>query len=166
MILEIIFLLIGLFFLLILVISAVLGVPFLPTHRKQAELMMELVSVDKNTVMVDLGSGAGRLLFAAAKRGARAVGYELNPFLYFWTKAIIFLKGYSGRVTVRCQSLYSAELGEATVVTAFLLNGPMKKLEGKLWSELKPGAKIVSYTFPIPGRQYTIKEQGIYVYEV
>ncbi|HLD61213.1 MAG TPA: hypothetical protein VJA27_03750 [Patescibacteria group bacterium] len=155
-----------LFILFLLVISALIGVPFLPTNSKQAKLMMDLAEVGPKTRLVDLGSGAGRLLFLAAGRGASAIGYELNPFLYYWTKLFIFLKGYTGKVEVRLQSLYTAEVGEADVVTAFLFNEPMRKLEPKLWREMRAGAKVVSYTFPILNRQHIVKEQGIYVYEI
>ena len=151
---------------IIMTISALLGVPFLPTNHRQAELMMELAEVGPGTTLVDLGSGAGRLLFLAAKRGAKAVGYELNPFLFFWTKCAIALKGLGKRVDVKLQSLYEADLSAATVVVAFLLNKPMQKLTEKLWHELPAGATIVSYTFPIPDRTPVTKQQGLFVYKV
>lgn len=150
----------------VMVISAIVGVPFLPTHRRQAELMMELANVGPSTKVVDLGSGAGRLLFLAARRGASAVGYELNPILYVWTKIVALCLGLSSRVSVRLKSLYQADLAAADVVVAFLLNQPMKKLAAKLFSELKPGAVIVSYAFPIPGHEPIIKKEGLFVYKV
>jgi len=149
-----------------LIVSAIIGVPFLPTHRKQARVMMEIAALRPGMRAVDLGSGAGRLLFLAAERGAEAVGYELNPVLYFWTLLAIKLKGLSGRVSARCQSLYQADLSEADVVFAFLLPRPMKKLASKLFTELKPGAIIISYAFSIPGHTPVKKEQGIFVYKV
>lgn len=154
------------FIFIILVISVFIGVPFLPTNRRQAERMIALAALRPGMQVVDLGSGAGRLLFLAAATGARATGYELNPFLYLWTKLMIALRGAGGRVSVRLQSLYTADLSDADAVFAFLLNQPMRRLEQKLFSELKPGAKIISYVFPIPGRAPLVKEQGIYVYEV
>lgn len=128
--------------------------------------MMRLGDVGPGTKVVDLGSGAGRLLFLAAAQGAEAVGYELNPFLVWWTRFMIWKKGYSGRVVVHGQSLYQADIKSADVVFAFLFNKPMAKLKEKLFSELKPGAKIISYTFPIPGKTPLKKEQGIYVYQI
>lgn len=152
--------------LLAFVISVFLGVPFLPTHRRQAELMMDLAGVGPGVKVADLGSGAGRLLWLAAKRGAKAVGYELNPFLYWWTRVLIIIKGYRGQVEARWQSLYQADLAEADVVFTFLMNKPMLKLEAKLFRELKPGARIVSYTFPFPNRAPLLKREGVFVYQV
>mgnify|MGYP001588549861 FL=1 len=95
-----------------------------------------------------------------------AVGYELNPILYYWTKLMILLKGCTGQVKVHCLSLYEADLRETDVVFTFLLNGPMKKLSSKLFTELPNGAKIVSYLFSIPDHTPSIKENGIMVYQV
>ncbi|MBI5729032.1 MAG: hypothetical protein HY983_02205 [Candidatus Magasanikbacteria bacterium] len=147
-------------------LSSIIGVPFLPTHHKQARAMMEFAALRPGLRVVDLGSGAGRLLFLAAERGADAVGYELNPVLYFWTLLVIKLKGLSGRVSVRCQSLYQADLSGADVVFAFLFPKPMAKLAPKLFTEMKPGATIISYAFSIPGHTPIKKEQGIFVYKV
>lgn len=128
--------------------------------------MIEIAALRPGMRAVDLGSGAGRLLFLAAKRGAAIVGYELNPILYLWTLLIIKLKGLSGRVSVRWRSLYRADLSEADVVFAFLLPKPMERLAPKLFTELKPGATIISYAFSIPKRAPVRKEQGIFVYRV
>src|SRR5437763_1875443 len=105
-------------FAVVLLISAVVGVPFLPTHQRQAELMMDLAGVASGKKVVDLGSGAGRLLFLAAARGAVATGYELNPFLCAWTLFVVRLRGLSEQVHVKCQSLYGADLHDVDIVVA------------------------------------------------
>ena len=151
---------------LVMFISAIVGVPFVPTHRRQARLMMDLAQIGPGSRVVDLGSGAGRLLFLAAARGATAIGYELNPFLYIWTKIMIWLKGLSHRVEVRCQSLYKADVSQADVILAFLFPKPMQKLGPKLFVQLPLGARIVSYAFSIPGVEPVIKQEGIFVYDV
>ncbi|MSU75461.1 MAG: hypothetical protein EXS55_03035 [Candidatus Magasanikbacteria bacterium] len=150
----------------VLFISSLLGVPFLPTNMRQARLMMELAGIKPGMTVIDLGSGNGRLLFLAAKKGARAIGYELNPGLYAWTMAVAFLRGQTKLVSVKCRSLYDADLSEADVVLSFLMPGPMKKLASKLFSELKPGTTIVSYAFSIPGHEPAVKKEGIFVYKV
>ena len=127
--------------------------------------MMELAELKPGMKVVDLGSGAGRLLFLAAEHGAVAVGYELNPLLFWWTKIRSILKKLPS-VTVRCQSLYQADLHDVDVVFAFLFPKLMANLNDKLFSELRPGSKIVSYTFSIPGRTPLIKKDGIFVYQV
>lgn len=149
-----------------LVFSCLLGVPFMPTHKAQTETMMDLAEVGEGKLLVDLGSGAGRLLFAAAKRGARAVGYELNPFLFAWTKCQIWRQGLSGKVQVFCRSLYQADLSKADVVVTFLFPKYMTRLDKKIFSELRTGAKVVAYTFPFKGRQEKIKKEGLFLYDV
>lgn len=150
----------------VMVVSVLVGVPFLPVHRRQAELMVKLAELKPGMTAIDLGSGAGRFLFLAAGQGAKAVGYELNPFLFWWTKLMIKANGLSGLVSVRLLSLYSAPIGDADVVFAFLLPRLMGSVEKKLFAELKPGAKIISYAFSLPNHAPTIKTEGIFVYEV
>jgi predicted RNA methylase len=154
------------FLFIVFVISVFVGVPFLPTHRKQAKKMIEFAKLKPGMVAVDLGSGAGRLLFLAAATGARAIGYELNPFLVLWTRFMAVVKGVGGNVEVKWQSLYQADLKNIDVVFAFLFPGPMEKLRSKLFSELRPGAKVISYVFAIPEKKTVLTEEGIFVYEV
>ncbi len=154
------------FLFVVILISALIGVPCLPTHSKQARKMIELASLKDGMKAVDLGSCAGRLLFLAAKSGAKIVGYELNPVLVIWSRLMIRLRGLSKNIRVVMKSVYKADLKNADVIFTFLMNGPMKKLEPKLFSECKPGATIISYTFPIPGHEPVHVEDGIFVYKV
>jgi len=163
--LEIIVGLLALWFVVIL-ISTLIGVPYLPTHRKQARLMIELADIKPGMKIVDLGSGTGRLLFLAAQKGAHAVGYEINPFLYCWTKIKIALWRKGNQVEVKFQSLYQADLKDVDVVLCFLFPSYMVKLEDKLFSELKSGAKIISYVFSIITRVPVIKKEGVVMYIV
>ncbi len=142
-----------------------LGVPFLPTHRRQARLMMKLAEIKPGMKVIDLGSGAGRLLFLAASRGATAVGYELNPFLVIWTKLMILLRGRSGQVQVFYKSIYDADIADADVIMMFLYPPHMKKITDKIFNEIKPETKILSYVFQFHGHEPIAKEEGIFVYK-
>jgi cyclopropane fatty-acyl-phospholipid synthase-like methyltransferase len=164
-IISVLFWVVGLIF-FVAVISAVVGVPYLSVHKKQRIKMMELAGLKPGQKIVDLGSGIGNLLFLASEQGVSAVGYELNPFLVLVNRCLILKKNLKDRVSVRMKSLYQADLKDVDVVFAFLLPEPMKKLESKLFNELKPGALILSYAFPIPNREPVKKEQGIFVYRV
>lgn len=146
-------------------ISAAIGVPFLPTHRKQAIKMIEFANIQPGMTVVDLGSGAGRLMFLAAKKGANVIGYELNPFLVLWTWLMIKIKRLTN-VKVKMRSLYEADLKNVDVVLAFLFPEYMKKLEPKLFSEMKPGSTIISYSFSIPHHTPLVQEEGIMVYKI
>ncbi len=153
-------------FFVVSVLSVFIGVPYLPVHRKQAEKMMELAELKPGMKTVDLGSGAGRLVFLAAENGAFATGYELNPFLVWWSRMMARIFKLDKLVDIKLKSIYQADLSQMDVVFAFLLPKPMEKLEKKLFTELKPGAMILSYSFSIPNRTPIKKEQGIFVYKV
>lgn len=157
---------ISLFAFLVFITSVLIGVPCLPTHKKQAIKMVGLAGLEPGMKAVDLGSGAGRILFLAAKTGANVTGYELNPFLVFWTKLLVKMRGLTGKVDIRMKSLYDADLKDVDVVFAFLFPKPMKILGPKLFAELKPGARIVSYAFSIPGKLPVHQEEGLLVYKV
>ena len=141
-----------------------LGVPFLPTHKKQALKMLELAGLKPGMKVIDLGSGAGRLLFLAASQGATAVGYELNPFLVLWTRLVILILGKQKQIKVFYKSIYDADIADADVILMFLYPPHMKKMTDKL-QQVKPDAKILSYTFSLPGWAPVTHEQGIYLYK-
>lgn len=155
-----------LFIFLVFSVSVFIGVPPLSTHKAQAIKMIEMAELRSGMKAVDLGSGTGRLLFLAAKRGVNIDGYELNPFLFFWTKLVSKLFGYENKVNVYLNSIYKADVKNADVVFAFLFPEPMKKLSSKLFSEMKTGTKIVSYAFEFPDKKPMIKEDGILIYKV
>jgi len=149
-----------------MVASFFIGVPFVPVKMSQAKKMIEIAGVKDGMKVVDLGSGAGRLLFLSAKKGGQAIGYELNPILYYWTKFMVLVKGLKNKVKVHHKSIYKADLKDIDVVLTYLMPGPMGKLSNKLFSELKPGAKIVTYAFYINDRKPVLKDGKIAVYEV
>jgi cyclopropane fatty-acyl-phospholipid synthase-like methyltransferase len=159
------FLLLVVAVLFVFLVSIFIGVPCLPTHPAQARKMMELAKLKPGMKAVDLGSGHGRLVFLAAQSGATVTGYELNPFLVWWSRMVAKVRGLKN-VDIKLKSIYEADLRDVDVVFAFLMDGPMKKLSPKLFSELKPGATIVSYTFSAPGHEPILREQGIWVYKV
>lgn len=150
----------------IFALSSFFGVPFLPTHKAQVVTMMDLAEIGPDKILVDLGSGAGRLLFGAASKGATAIGYEINPFLVLWTKFQIWKKGLSGKVQVRWCSLYNADIKNADVVVIFLFEKFMAQLEKKIFDEMKPGSKVVAYVFPFKNRKEIIKKEGLFLYKI
>ncbi len=156
---------IGVIFAIVL-ISTIIGIPCLPTHRKQARKMIELAEIKPGDKVIDLGAGHGRLLFLAAQKGAHAVGYELNPVLvaWIWIKSQIIKT--PGMVEIKMRSLFTADVRSADTVFCFLFPGYMDKLEEKLFSQMKPGTKIVAYVFPFPNKKYTHKEEGCFVYKI
>ncbi len=133
------------------------GAPWVPTSLALVEDMLDLAQTKQGEIVYDLGCGDGRVLVTAAlKYQARAVGIELDPLRWLWCQILITLLGLRGKVKVRLGDLFQADLSQADVVTCYLLPDTNKKLQDKLMSELKPGARVVSNTFIFPG----IKEVG------
>jgi SAM-dependent methyltransferase len=127
------------------------GAPWVPTKLGKARRMLEMAEVGPGDVVYDLGCGDGRLIILAARRyGARAVGIEIDPLRYAWCQALITVLGLRGRVRVIYGDLFSKDLGEADVVTCYLLQETNRKLQEKFVRELRPGTRIVSNAFTFP----------------
>ncbi|MEK6234549.1 MAG: PQQ-binding-like beta-propeller repeat protein, partial [Planctomycetales bacterium] len=123
---------------------------YYPTPRDVVEKMIDAAELKPDEVVVDLGSGDGRILFAAAKRGARAVGYEINPRLVEQSREEATRLRLSNRVTIRREDLFQADLSEVDVVFTYLQSHRLERLLPN-FKQLKPGARIVSHAFTIPG---------------
>ena len=126
--------------------------PFVPTPWHVIDRMLVEAQVTESDVVVDLGSGDGRILLRAAKeRGARGVGYEINPDLVEEARSAIEAAGVSSRVQIRLADIFDADLSDATVVTLFLMTSANSRLRPKLLSELRPGTRVACYKWEIPG---------------
>jgi len=125
------------------------GAPFVGTRPESLKAMLDLAVLRSGETVVDLGSGDGRLLFAAARAGCRAVGYEINLFLVWSSRWRAWRLGLSPRVTVRWGSFWKARLDEADVVLVFGFSNIMADLAKKLADELRPGARVVSLRYEL-----------------
>lgn len=139
------------------------GAPYLPTHKKQAHIALDLLDLKPGQTLYELGCGDGKLLILAASRGYNAVGYEMNPiiFLICWLRTWRYRKS----VKVYCRNFWLADLSKADGVYVFLLDRFMSRLDRKLSSELNPGVRLASYTFKIPGKKLFKSSQAVYIYE-
>ena len=125
-----------------------LDVPYVPTPTVVVDRMLEMAKVRKDDVVYDLGSGDGRIVIAAAKRyGARGVGFDIDPERNKEAEENARKAGVSGRVRFAQEDLFKVDLGEATVVTLYLLPDINLKLRPKLLAELKPGTRVVSHNY-------------------
>jgi SAM-dependent methyltransferase len=122
-------------------------VPFVPTPENVVDKMIELAGVKKGDVVYDLGSGDGRIVIAAAKKGARAVGFEIDPDLVAESRANIQKAGVQESAEIRNQDILIVDLSGASVVTMYLLPDVNLKLRPNLQKQLKPGSRIVSHAF-------------------
>lgn len=122
-------------------------VPFVPSPQSVVDKMIDLAGVKKGDVVYDLGSGDGRIVIAAAKRGARAVGFEIDPDLVAESRANIQKAGVQESAEIRNQDILTVDLSGASVVTMYLLPDVNLKLRPNLQKQLKPGSRIVSHSF-------------------
>lgn len=121
--------------------------PYVPTPMELVHAMLDLARVGDGDVLYDLGSGDGRIVLAAAGRGARAVGYENQAPLVALSRARADSLGVNRLAGFRTEDLFSADLSPATVVTLFLSAGFNLRLRPRLLDQLRPGSRIVSHTF-------------------
>lgn len=134
---------------------------FVPTPQDIVVKMLKLAEVKKTDILYDLGSGDGRIVITAAKdHGCRAIGYELDKELVTSSRAQAEAAGVSSLVDIEFKDLFTANLGDADVVAVYLLPQQLEKLLPQL-KKLKPGARIISHQFEIPGvkadRKVTMK---------
>jgi SAM-dependent methyltransferase len=119
------------------------------TEPKVIDAMFDLAKVTSRDVVYDLGSGDGRIVIAAAKRGAKAVGIEIDPALVRTATENARAAGVADRATFLVGDLFdpSVKINDATVVTLFLLPELNRRLKPRLRQELKPGTRVVSNSF-------------------
>jgi precorrin-6B methylase 2 len=121
-------------------------VVWVPTPQALVDKMLDMANVTAQDVVMDLGSGDGITVITAAKRGARAIGIEYNPDMVELSKANAEKAGVSDKATFMKADLFETDLGQATVITMFLLPQINMKLRPKIL-DLKPGTRIVSNSF-------------------
>jgi precorrin-6B methylase 2 len=122
-------------------------VVFVPTPSDVIDKMLELAKVTPKDVVYDLGCGDGRIVIAAAKKGARAVGIDIDPQRIKEANVNAKAEKVTDRVRFIENDLFESNISEATVVTLYLLPRLNEKLKPKLLKELKPGTRIVSHAF-------------------
>jgi SAM-dependent methyltransferase len=121
-------------------------VVWVPTPQAVVDKMLDMAKVTPSDYVIDLGSGDGRTVITAAKRGARALGIEYNPDMVELSKRNAEKEGVSSRAAFEKADLFESDFSKATVITMFLLPDINLKLRPKILG-LKPGTRIVSNTF-------------------
>ena len=124
--------------------------PYLPTPMPLVERMLDLAGVEAGTRLVDLGCGDGRVVLAAARRGACATGIDIDPERIAEAEAAAAASGLTSLARFAQGDLFALALSGFDVVTLYLLRHVNGWLEGKMLSELQSGARVVSHAFPMP----------------
>ncbi len=126
--------------------------PFITTPPEVVERMLRMAGTRPDDLVVDLGSGDGRIVIAAAQKfGARGLGIELDGILVERSLANARAAGVAQRVEIVQGDVLAADISRASVVTAYLLPALMRELQPRLIRELAPGTRIVSHAFGMAG---------------
>jgi SAM-dependent methyltransferase len=119
---------------------------WVPTPEELIAAMLDMAKVNASDYLVDLGSGDGRIVIAAAKRGARGLGIEFNPDMVDLSRKNALKAGVSDRAAFIKADIFEADFSRATIVTTYLLPDLNLKLMPKLLA-MKPGTRVVTHAF-------------------
>ena len=145
-------------------------VPYVPSPQFVVDKMIELAGVKPGDFVYDLGSGDGRIVITAAKKGAKAVGFEIDGDLVGESRANIKKGGVEALAEIRNQDILTVDFSAASVITMYLLPDVNLQLKPKLLSQLKPGSRIVSHSFDMgdwkPDKVEQIEGRTIYLWTI
>ena len=145
-------------------------VAFAATPPEVVDAMLELAGVGPGDVVYDLGCGDGRLVVAAARAGARAVGIEVDRALVAEGAARARREGVADRVTFVIDDLFEADFSDATVVMLYLQPEPNLRLRPRLLAELRPGTRVVSHSYDMgdwrPDTMRRVAGRRIYLWTI
>lgn len=139
------------------------GAPYLPTLKKQTETALDLLDLKKGQKLLELGCGDGRVLKAAAKRGLRGVGYELNPILVLIAK--IHTWKYRKNIKIIWGDYWQATWPQTDGIFIFLLDKYMAKMDKKIVQQKNSSVKLVSFAFQIPNKKPVTEMAGLFLYQ-
>ncbi|NTW13488.1 MAG: class I SAM-dependent methyltransferase [Candidatus Moranbacteria bacterium] len=158
---------VGLLFVLMIRLSALLvmpwGAPYVPCKEENRELIRTMIREKKR--VLDLGSGDGRVVADLAAENETVHGYEINPFLVWKSRTTLRKAGLSGKTRIFRRNFWNCDLGEYDAVCVYGISYMMERLEKKLLSELPAGATVVSVGFRFPNWQPVRNEGAVWLYE-
>ena len=143
-----------------------IGAIYLPTPMDVVVKMLNIAEVGEGDVVYDLGSGDGRIIIEAARRGASAVGVEVDPIRVLWAR--LKARSFGSRVKVIRGDFFKTPLTGATVVTVYQGESINNRLRAKFEAELPPGTRIVSFDFKFEGWEPEKRhpDAKVYLYRV
>jgi len=140
------------------------GAPFVASDLKKVGKMIELAGLRPGERLADLGSGDGRIVLAAAANGHPACGFEINPVLVWWSRCRARRRGLDGRAHFLCSSFWKEDLAGFDAISVFGIDHMMPRLRRKLERELKPGTRVISNGFSIPGWEPVRRDGQVFLY--
>jgi SAM-dependent methyltransferase len=147
-----------------------LDAPFWPTPEPLVERMLDLAGVGPGDHLIDLGCGDGRIVIAAARRGATALGVDIDSERVAEAEAAALAAGVGHLVRFRCEDLFATRLETASVVTLYLIPLVHSLLGARLRTELAPGSRVLGHAFAIrdwaPRAHETIDRRELFLWIV
>lgn len=145
------------------------GAPYVPTRKRDLEQAFEdLYPLGESDVLVDIGSGDGIVLREAARRGARAVGYELNPILVFISR--LLARPFAPLISIYLSDFWFVQFpDDVTIVYTFGESRDITKMHNKVVQEatrLRKSIYFMSYGFAVPDAKPILKNRVAYLYKV
>lgn len=144
-------------------LSLLFGPPYVPTLSTNMNAALDMLALSPGQTLLDLGSGDGKVLVAAAERGWNAVGIEVNPFLVVVSR--MRTRRYKGRVRVLWGNYFRRNWPEADAVFGFNLPRHMGRLDECIMRWHTHPVRLASFAFQIPGRKPALVREGVYLYE-
>ncbi len=145
------------------------GAPWVPTWSADIDRIIKLADIKKGERFIDLGCGDGRLVQAAARAGAQAIGYEISllPFLAAKIRQLFARDNYK----IYFKNFWEVNLGDTNIVYVFLTKKAYPRLKQKFEKELKKGTKVITYVWPLDGWKNSTcerkdKQPNLYLYIV
>jgi precorrin-6B methylase 2 len=149
----------------LLSISIIRGAPYVPTHKRQIEIALDLLKLKKGDHLVDVGSGDGSVLIAAAKRGIRATGYEINPLVYLVSKIRTYK--YRKLVNIKLADMWRQKFPEdMDALFIFQMGKYIPRFAEKIRKEKLGKVKLVTYGFELPDHKVHSEKEGMRRYDI
>lgn len=138
------------------------GPPYLPTRRKQIDAALDLLALKHGETMLELGCGDGRVIRAAAARGWRVVGIELNPLLVL--VAHLNTWRYRKQVRIIWGNYFRVTWPPAQAIFTFMLPRQMAQLDAHIQAHTHQPTRLASFAFAIPGKTPDAQNNGVFLY--
>lgn len=139
------------------------GAPYLPTLKKPKQAAFELLELEPGQTLLELGSGDGTMMLAAAEKGLKVIGYELNPLLV--VISLFRTRKYRKHVRIIWANYWWHVWPRTDGIYVFLLDRYMKKLDKKIIQNYpEQNVKLASHAFKIPDKEIFAEKDGVYLY--
>ena len=152
-------------YLVFTIVAIFAGAAPIPSAESTVKCMMDLANIQPGELLLDLGSGDGRILIAAAKRGARCVGFEINPILLWYSRLRARIQGLTS-VSAHGTNLWDADIRDADILTIYMVPIFRERLRKKIQAEMKPGSRVISGVYPFPDWEPEKTNGRVYMYRV